>query len=123
VAVGPTAEILAVIVAVWVDSVGEVAQEKLTEVAPAATVIVAGTPLTSAVLLFVSVTTKPPAGAGALMVMVPVELVPPVRDGLLKVKAVTWVGVIVRFAVFAEAPTVAVVLAAWPVKAEVVVTV
>jgi hypothetical protein len=124
VAVGPAPAILAVIVAVWLARVGEVGQEKLKVVEPAATVMEAGV-VTKAVLSLVRVTTRPPAGAGALMVIVPVEFVAPVMDGLLNVNAVTVVGVIVRAAVFEEEPTVAVVPApvAWPVRAAVVVTV
>ena len=53
-----------------------VATVKVVLVAPAATVTLAGT-LAAAVLLLVSVTTAPPAGAAALKVAVPVEKLPP----------------------------------------------
>jgi hypothetical protein len=48
-------------------------------VAPAANATVAGT-WAAAVLLLLSVTTAPPAGAGPLSVTVPVDEVPPVTD-------------------------------------------
>jgi hypothetical protein len=47
------------------------------EVEPAATVTLTGT-LAAAVLLLVSVTTAPPAGATPLSITVPVDPVPPV---------------------------------------------
>ena len=50
---------------------------KVPEVAPAATVTLAGTVATD-VLLLERVTTAPPVGAGPLRVTVPVEEVPPV---------------------------------------------
>lgn len=48
---------------------------KVTVLAPAGTVTVAGTPATEELEL--SVMTAPPAGAGPLRTIVPVELVPP----------------------------------------------
>lgn len=62
-------------------------------VAFAATVTLAGT-VTAAVLLLVSLTMAPPAGAGPLRVTVPVEVIPPrtevgFKETVLRVAAVT----------------------------------
>ena len=54
-----------------------VVTEKVADVAPAATVTLAGT-CAAVVLLLVRVTVAPPVGAAALNVSVPVEEVPPV---------------------------------------------
>ena len=56
---------------------------KVAVVAFAATVTLAGT-CAAEVLLLDSVTTAPPAGAGPVRVMVPVEAVPPVTAGGLR---------------------------------------
>lgn len=70
-------------------------------VAPAATVIVAGT-VTEAVFEAIA-TEKPPVGAGLVRVTVPVGLAPPRTEALERVKSLTFGAVIARFAE-AEAP-------------------
>jgi len=75
VAVAETLFAVAVIVAVWFDPTATVVAVNVADVLPAATVTEAGT--VTAELLEVSVTAKPPVGAGPFRVTVPVELVPP----------------------------------------------
>jgi hypothetical protein len=69
----------AVIVTDAFESTATVVAVKVAVVAPAATVTDAGT-WAAAVLLEVSVTTAPPAGAGPLSVAVPVEGLPPMTE-------------------------------------------
>ena len=86
---------------------------KVALVAPAATVTLAGT-VAAAVLLLASVTTIPPAGAGALRVTVPVEDVPPVTLAGLRLRADrvgAAVGFTVSMAVCVTPPYVARMLA------------
>ncbi len=64
----------------------DVVIEKVADVAPAATVTLAGT-CAAAVLLLVSVTTAPPDGAGPLNVTVPVDELPPATEVGFSVKA------------------------------------
>ena len=66
------------------DATGEVAIVKVTVVAPAATVTLAGT-CAAAVLLLVRVTTAPPDGAGPVKVTVPIDDVPPMTEVGLRV--------------------------------------
>ena len=71
---------------------------KVAVVAPAATVIEAGT-VAAAVLLLVSVTTVPPVGAAPFRVIVPVLFAPPVNDVGLRDKAESATGFTVSVAV------------------------
>ena len=85
---------------------------KVAVVAPAATVTVAGT-VAAFALLLASVTTRPPAGAAALSVTVPVVAAPPTTDaGLTATVLSATAGFTVRVAVFATPPYVAVIVAA-----------
>ena len=61
------------------EATGLVVTVKVAEVAPGATVTLVVT-CAAAVLLLVRVTTAPPAGAGALRVTVPAEVVPPITE-------------------------------------------
>ena len=76
------APIVAVIVAVVLDATANVSALKVTSVAPAGTVIVAGT-VTNALLLE-SATCRPVLGAGPESVIVPVEDTPPTTLAGLK---------------------------------------
>jgi len=73
------------------------------DVAPAATVILAGV-CAAAVLLLDSVTTDPPVGAAAFNVTVPVELVFPVTLVGFKVTEETAGGFTVKVAVWEPPP-------------------
>jgi len=66
------------IVAVVAVATGTEVAEKATDVAPAGTVTVAGTP--TEVELLVKFTTMPPAGAAALRVTVPSVVSPPITE-------------------------------------------
>ena len=89
-------------------------------VAPAATVVEAGT-ITALVLLLVSITTAPPAGAGTASATVPVLPAPPVTIAGFSVTVPT-AGFTTRVAVFAEPLYVAVtVTAVWVVTGLVVI--
>jgi hypothetical protein len=72
---------------------------KFAVVALAATVTLEGT-VATLVLLLVSVTTAPPAGAGPLSVTVPVDEFPPVTELGLRVKELGTGAFTVRAAVF-----------------------
>ena len=61
---------------------------KLADVAPAGTMMLAGT-MATLVLLMIRVTTAPPEGAGALSVTVPVEAEPPLTLVGLRVNALS----------------------------------
>ena len=75
---------------------------KVPVVAPAATVTLAGVVVEA--LLSNKVTETPPAGAGPVMVTVPVELFPPIKlAGLMDTDAGA-VGLMVRVAVFVAPP-------------------
>lgn len=89
---------------------------------PAGTVTLAGT-VKALVLLLVSVTTKPPVGAGALIVTVPVTLVPTLPVVGLTETAKAAGGVTVNVAVFELPVTVAVIVAVVDALTELVVTV
>jgi len=89
-------------------------------VEPAATVTLAGT--VAATLLDASVTTKPPAGAAADNVTVPVLETPPATDVGFKVTDVSDAAVIVRLAVWEAPDNVAVIVAAAFAATAVVVT-
>ena len=89
-------------------------------VEPAATVTFAGTD--AAALLDVSVTTKPPAGAAADRVTVPVLETPPATDVGFNVNDVSDAAVIVRLAVCEAPDNVAVIVAAAFAATAVVVT-
>jgi len=78
---------------------------KVAVVALGATVTLAGT-CAAVVSLLVSVTTAPPAGAGPLMVTVPVDEPPPCTDAGLTLTAVSAGAVTVKLA-FCVAPWVA----------------
>ena len=78
-----------------------VATENLAEVAPPATVKVAGTVADPALLA--SAIVKPPAGAGVPSVSVPMEDLPPTTEVGLRVKPVIAGGLTVNCAVF-ESP-------------------
>jgi len=81
---------------------------KVPDVAPAATVAVAGT-VAAEVLLDVNATDRPPAGAALPIVTVPVEIVPPVTDVGFTDRAVTIGGLTVRVAVLFVVPVAAVI--------------
>jgi hypothetical protein len=91
------------------------------EVAPAATVTLAGG--TALALLEDKVTTSPPVGAGPVKVTVPVEDVPPTTDVGETVRLVGTGGVIVSTFVTDVPPAVAVMVAAVEVPTGVVETV
>jgi hypothetical protein len=90
---------VAVIVTVWLVATAFGVGAKVTDVAPAGTVTVAGT-VSAVVLLLASVTMNPPAGAGALIVTVPVTAVPIRPDVGFTDTAETAGGVMVTVAVF-----------------------
>jgi hypothetical protein len=81
------------------DATAEVVIVKVAVVAPAATVMLAGT-CAAVVLLLVRVTTAPPDGAGPVKVTVPVDDVPPITEVGLRVTEVSAAAVTVRVAVF-----------------------
>ena len=81
------------------DATAEVVIVKIDVVAPAATVMLAGT-CAAAVLLLVRVTTAPPDGAGPVKVTVPVDDVPPITEVGLRVTEVSAAAVTVKVAVF-----------------------
>ena len=81
------------------DAAAEVVIVKIDVVAPAATVMLAGT-CAAAVLLLVRVTTAPPDGAGPVKVTVPVDDVPPITEVGLRVTEVSAAAVTVKVAVF-----------------------
>ena len=91
------APFVAVIVLAVFAATAVVVTEKVAVVAPAATVTLAGT--VAAALLDASVTTKPPAGAAADNVTVPVLDAPPATDVGFKETDVRDAAVIVRLAV------------------------
>ncbi len=92
------------------------------EVAPPATVTVAGT-VAAAVLLDVRFTLKPPVGAALPRVTVPVEGVPPGTDVGLSETALTTGGLTVNVAVCFAVPVVAVIVGVCAVATASVVTV
>ena len=87
--------------AVVAAATGDVVTVKVPVVAPAATDTLEGT--TALELDDVRVTTVPPAGAGPLIVTVPVDDVPPVTEVGAREIAVRFEAVIVRLP-FAEVP-------------------
>ena len=93
---------------------------KVAVVAPAATVTLAGT--VADALLDASVTTKPPAGAAADKVTVPVLDTPPATDVGFNVTAVSDAAVIVRLAVWDAPESVPVIVAVAFAATAVVVT-
>jgi hypothetical protein len=105
---------LPVIVADVAPKTGGVVTVKVADVAPARIVTVAGT--VKELLLELSVTVRPPLGAGELIVAVPIEGVPPVTEVGLKVMPNTFTGLMVSRAVrvvaFFVAEIVAVVVEA-----------
>jgi hypothetical protein len=77
---------------------GVVVTVNVAEVAPAATVTLAGT-CAAAVLLLESMTTAPADGAGPFKVTVPVEAVPPITEVGLSLTELRVVAVTVKVAV------------------------
>jgi hypothetical protein len=73
---------------------------KVAEVAPAATVTLAGA-CAAAVLLLDRVTTAPPVGARPVKVTVPVDEVPPITEAGLSPTELSVAGVTVKVAVLA----------------------
>jgi hypothetical protein len=101
---------VAVSVTVWLVATVFGVAAKVTDVAPAGTVTLVGT-VSAVVLLLETETTIPPAGAGALIVTVPVTIAPTRPDVGLTDTAETAGGVTVTAAVFALPDTVAVIVA------------
>ena len=112
---------VAVIVAAVDVATAVVVIVKVAEVAPADTVTLDGG--TALVLLDERATTKPPVGAGPLIVTVPVDEVPPVTEVGATVNVVGTGGMIVSVAVTDVPPAVAVIVAAVDVATAVVVIV
>jgi len=92
------------------------------DVAPAAIVTLAGT-VATVVVPEVSVTTKPPAGAGPVIVAVPVEGLPPTTDVGDKLTELMAGGLTVSVVFTLAVPCVAVIVATVLVATAVVVTV
>ena len=107
--------------AVAVEATGIVETVKVAEVAPAATVTVAGT--VALALLLDNDTTSPPTGAALPMVTVPVELEPPTTEVGFTLTAVTRGAVTVSDAVLEIAFAVPVIVAVVSAATAVVVTV
>lgn len=84
---------------------GDVLIVKLTDVAPAGIVTVAGTPLY--VLLSEMLTRTPFGPAGAEIVTVPVEFAPPLTFVGLRVRLVTIIGLMVSVASLVTVPAIA----------------
>ena len=95
--------------AVWFDATGVVVIVKVPVVAPAAIVAV---PVTvAAVLLEVTVIGRPPAGAGLLIVIVPVEVAPPETEVGFSERVATVGAVRAKFAFADDALELAVMFA------------
>jgi hypothetical protein len=120
--VGDAPPPVAVIVTVWFDATALGVTANVALIDPAGIVTLAGT-VSALVLLLDSVTTKPPVGAGALIVTVPVTLVP-IRPVVgLTDTAEAAGGVTVNVADFELPDTVAVMVAMVFALTELVVTV
>lgn len=99
----------ALMLAVWFDATGVVVIVKVPVVAPAAIVAV---PVTvAAVLLEVTVIGRPPAGAGLLIVIVPVEVAPPETEVGFSERVATVGAVRAKFAFADDALELAVMFA------------